>query len=77
LTNPSSIHYEAADCVILYLQQIANLALQLGQRDDFKVYSDASFADNMLDRKSSQAYLMQLFGGTVGWRANYKGDDDA
>jgi hypothetical protein len=70
LTNPSSIHHEAADRVILYLQRTANLALQLGQRDNFEVYSDASFADNTLDRKSSQAYLMQLFGGTVGWRAN-------
>ncbi|KAG7110475.1 Copia protein like [Verticillium longisporum] len=32
--------------------------------------SDASFADNTLDRKSSQAYAMTLFGGTIGWRAN-------
>ena len=70
LTNPSPVYHEAADRVILYLKHTANFALQLGQKDDFTVYSDASFADNTLDRKSSQAYLMQLFGGTVGWRAN-------
>ena len=27
--------------------------------------SDASFADNMLDRKSSQGYIMLLFDGTI------------
>ena len=32
--------------------------------------SDASFADNTRDRTSSQAYVMKLFGGTIGWRAN-------
>ena len=34
------------------------------------VASDASFADNSTDRKSSQGYAMKLFGGLVGWRAN-------
>ena len=38
--------------------------------DLFAVASDASFADNSIDRKSSQGYVMQLFGGTIGWRAN-------
>jgi len=32
--------------------------------------SDASFADNSVDRKSSQGFLIQLFGGSVDWRAN-------
>ena len=32
--------------------------------------SDASFADNSIDRKSSQAYAMKLFGGMIGWRVN-------
>ena len=34
------------------------------------VASDASFADNTADRKSSQAYAMKLFNGLIGWRAN-------
>jgi len=34
------------------------------------VTTDASFADNSIDRKSSQAYVMVLFGGVIGWRAN-------
>jgi hypothetical protein len=27
--------------------------------------SDASFADNTLDRKTSQGYIMTLFGGPI------------
>ena len=34
------------------------------------VASDALFADNSTDHKSSQSYAMKLFGGLVGWRAN-------
>jgi hypothetical protein len=34
------------------------------------VASDASFADNSTNRKSSQAFAMKLFGGLIGWQAN-------
>jgi hypothetical protein len=37
---------------------------------DFEVISDASFADNSIDRRSSQAYAMKLFGGMIERRAN-------
>jgi len=70
LTNPSPEHHAAADRVLLYLYRYRGLGLQLGGADDFLVATDASFADNTLDRKSSQAYVMVLFGGVVGWRAN-------
>jgi hypothetical protein len=46
------------------------LALQFGGDDTFIVASDASFADNAIDCKISQAYVMKLFSGTIGWRAN-------
>ena len=35
-----------------------------------ETWSDASYADNTIDRKSSQAYVMKPFGGVIGWRAN-------
>ena len=69
-TNPGPEHHKAADQVLHYLYNTRKLALRLGGADDFVVASDASFADNSLDRKSSQAYTMKLFGGLVGWRAN-------
>jgi len=70
LTNPGPEHHAAADRVLLYLYRHRGLGLQLGGANDFLVATDASFADNTLDRKSSQAYVMVLFGGVVGWRAN-------
>ena len=70
LTNPSPEHHAAADRVLHYLYRHRELGLQLVGSDDFLVATDASFADNTMDRKSSQAYVMVLFGGVIGWRAN-------
>jgi hypothetical protein len=69
-SNPGDEYHNEADRVLRYLAGTRNLALQLGQGDNFELASDASFADNTLDRTSSQAYVMKLFGGTIGWRAN-------
>lgn len=70
LTNPSPAHHDAADRVLNYLSETKHLALRFGGADNLIVASDASFADNTLDRKSSQAFVMKLFGGLIGWRAN-------
>jgi hypothetical protein len=69
-SNPGEEHHAEADRTIKYLLVTKTLALQLGGADNFEVASDASFADNSLDRTSSQAYVMKLFGGTIGWRAS-------
>jgi hypothetical protein len=69
-SNPGPQHQRAADRALLYLHQTRGLALQFGGGDTFEIASDASFADNSLDRKSSQAFAMKLFGGLIGWRAN-------
>jgi hypothetical protein len=53
ITNPRPKHHEAADRVLHYLKGTRSLALQYGQDDHFRVASDASFADNSIDRKSS------------------------
>jgi hypothetical protein len=68
--NPGPQHHEAANRVIEYLLDTATFALKFGGEDDMATWSDASFADNTLDRRSSQCYAMKLFGGTIGWRAN-------
>jgi len=58
--------------VLLYLKRHRDYGLQFGgnKDDTFTVASDASFVDNTVDRKSSQAYAMKLFGSVIGWRAN-------
>jgi hypothetical protein len=70
LMNPSEAHHDAADRVLLYLENTSSFALELGGGSDLLVASDASFADNTIDRKSSQGYTIQLFGGLIDWKAN-------
>ena len=64
--NPGPEHQRAADRALWYLYNTRGLALQLGGGDTFEVASDASFADNSIDRKSSQAFAIKLFGGLIG-----------
>jgi hypothetical protein len=71
--QPGKKHHDAADRVLKYLYKTKELCLVFGVRIDttfFVCASDASFADNRIDRKSSQGYIMKLFGGPVAWRAN-------
>ncbi|KAM4067531.1 reverse transcriptase (RNA-dependent DNA polymerase) [Hirsutella rhossiliensis] len=73
--NPDETHQKAADRVILYLYNTRSFGIRLGgsidkRADIFLCSSDSSFADNSLDRKSSQGYIMTLFGGSIAWRAS-------
>jgi hypothetical protein len=56
--------------VILYIESQQDFGLQFRNGDNFEVVSDTLFADNSIDRKSSQAYAMKLFGGLIRWQAN-------
>jgi hypothetical protein len=71
--RPGRIHQEAADRVIRYLYRTRFQCIRYGHESEATSYvcaSDASFADNTIDRKSSQGYVLKLFGGPVAWRAN-------
>lgn len=76
--NPSEVHHRAADRVIQYIYSTRSFALRLGNNDQenteqietFIGSSDASFADNTEDRKSSQGYVLRLYGGPIAWKAS-------
>ncbi|KAF6517865.1 hypothetical protein HZS61_008144 [Fusarium oxysporum f. sp. conglutinans] len=73
--NPGPLHHKAADRVLWYLLQTRGHSLEFGsepgsEEDGLQVASDASFGDNSLDRRSSQAFTMRLFGGITSWKAN-------
>ena len=70
LVNPGPQHHKAADRVLNYVYSTAHYALELGGGHDLEISSDASFADNLPDRKSTQAYTIRLFGGLIAWRSN-------
>ena len=72
-TNPSKSHHEAADRVLQYLHYTRGYTLQYGHQQGMASLicaSDASFADNTPDRKSSQGFIITLFGGPIAWKAN-------
>ena len=70
MMNPGLEHHDGAHRVLLYLSNTKNRALELGAGDRLEVASDASFADNTEDRKSSQGYTIRLFGGLIAWKAS-------
>jgi hypothetical protein len=67
--NPSEKHVEDADRCIRYLYDTRHLAIQfIGESDEFECYSDASFATDPIDRKSTHGHIMMLFGGPIMWK---------
>jgi hypothetical protein len=70
LVNPGQEHQDAVNRVIHYLSHTRHQALRFRGPRGLTVTSDASFADNTLDQKSSQAYTIRLFDRLIGWRAS-------
>ena len=71
LTNPSKEHFGAVDRVITYLYRTRYDAITYGgnEESELLICGDASFADDPETRKSSQGYLIMLFGGPIIWKA--------
>ncbi len=68
--RPRKGHHKAADRVFHYLFQTQDYCIRYG--GDAQDLSSFVFASdvNTLDQKSSQGYIMKLFGGAVALRAN-------
>ena len=52
LTNPSPIYIQAVNKIINYLLSIYILGFKFGGGDKLEIITNASFADNISDRKS-------------------------
>jgi hypothetical protein len=70
LNNPSLAYHKTANRALIYLYNIRQLFLHFGGQNNLIIASDASFANNNIDRKSLQAFAMKLFSGLISWRAN-------
>ena len=70
---PSPEAHAAADELILYLYERRYHGLLFDGNNNegpqFQCASDASFADNVEDRTSTQGYVMKLFGTPVLWKS--------
>jgi hypothetical protein len=74
MANPSAEHMQEINRCIQYLYGTQKLGIlydgkQTYQRE-FEVFTDASFADDPETRRSSQGWLMKLYGGPVAWNAS-------
>jgi hypothetical protein len=71
LLNPTDAHWQAGKRVLRYLQGTRNLGLSFkkSNSDAFQVeaYSDADWAGDQDDRKSTTGYVVLLNGSVVSW----------
>jgi hypothetical protein len=79
-TNPSTTHRHEAERAMKYLYNTKKLAIEytgtpgptelVSLDENYYTASDASFADSVIDRKSTQGWLISLFGGLVAWQSS-------
>ncbi|KAF5513389.1 Copia protein [Colletotrichum fructicola] len=71
-TNPSHQHQQAANSCLSYLWNTRYFAIEFNCEGKGTLFcaSDASFADDTVTRKSTQGYVMMLFGGPIAWKSS-------
>ena len=78
MQNPSQTHFEEALRVIAYLNATRYLAIEysgttpqeINPSQVLQIAADASFADDLSTRRSSQGYLVKLFNGPILWQSS-------
>ena len=70
-SKPGKSHWMAVKRVLRYLKGTVNYGIIFkgGERKNLMGYSDADWAGDRQDRKSTSGYLFQLAGGPISWRS--------
>ena len=70
-SKPNRSHWTAAKRVLRYLKGTANhgIAFTKSESGECLGYSDADWAGDQEDRKSTSGYLFQMAGGPVSWKS--------
>ena len=70
-SNPNQQHWTALKRVLRYLKGTVNYGLMYSSKTSKECvgYSDADWAGDLDDRKSTSGYLFQISGGAVTWRS--------
>ena len=73
-SKPGKSHWMAVKRVLRYLKGTANdgILFRGGERKNLVGYSDADWAGDRQDRKSTSGYLFQIAGGPISWRSKKK-----
>ena len=67
-SSPSKAHLTAVKCVFWYLKGTAQLQLQYKETDtNVEGYSDADWASDSDDRRSTSGSVFMMSGGTISW----------
>ena len=72
MANPGIDHYKAAKHCLRYLVGTATLKIKYGTADDeiqAVGYSDADWASNPDNRRSTTGWVFELAGGPISWRS--------
>ena len=69
MENPQDEHWVAVKRIFCYLQGTKShgICYQPSDKIDFRGYSDADWAGDLADRKSTSGYRFRLLGAPVGW----------
>lgn len=69
--KPTNHHWTAVKRLMRYLNGTLNLGLQYGCNKEMGLvgYSDADWAGDLNDRKSTSGYIFQISGAAVSWRS--------
>jgi hypothetical protein len=70
-TNPGIEHWKMVKKVLRYVQGTKDLMLTYRRSDSLEIkgYSDADYARDKDDRKSTIGYVFTLTGGSISWRS--------
>ncbi|KAG3049690.1 hypothetical protein PI125_g26544 [Phytophthora idaei] len=69
MENPQDEHWVAVKRIFRYLQgtETHGICFKPGDNIDFRGYSDANWAGDLADRKSTSGYTFMLMGAPVSW----------
>ena len=70
-SKPNAVHWKGAKRVLQYLRGTTNFGIVF-RGDDLSgpiAYSDADWAGDVGDRKSTSGYVFSIAGGPVSWRS--------
>ncbi|KAI7942641.1 hypothetical protein MJO28_012668 [Puccinia striiformis f. sp. tritici] len=69
LRDPSEAHWQAAVRILNYLVTTKHIKLRLGGKLELSGYSDADWAEDRDDRRSTSAYTYQIGIGAISWKS--------
>jgi hypothetical protein len=70
MSDPAVFHTRAVKHLLRYIRSTAALRLRYGPGQDKIIgYSDADYAADKTDRKSTLGYIFTFAGGAISWRS--------